>query len=461
MRRRRVAPLLSKSQGCVAAWATNRYGPSHSGLLVRDFVGEQYHAQYGSTSGSDSNDPTFAEPDRGKWWAFFPGVGGNFFSRSVPSGWANKSTGTFDIIARVYFDSVTPGAVQAVTGADSSRLGFAIDTSGKLRLTVIESGGSTRTMTSSVAVGFAAATWAWVKASYSWTTGKAQLFTSATDTDDPTAVVWVQLGTDVTQAVAQISASLATLVAGQISATTTSPMSGGIRYVAWYLDGVLSTGIDLTQPNNFNDTQTTVLGVTGTSWTITRVTSSGRPLVIVDSPLLIEGTDDYLLVTHDASLDPGAGDFTAFALTRQWTLANIGIQIGKKASSGTAAAGWMSGIASGGTNFIARISDGSTSATANGPTYVSGERTIVGIRKRGGVLDSFAVGSGSGLSYGSADASAVGSLANSQALTMGADPSAGTRYTGVHKGGGYFNRALSDAELRRLPYEMNAGFIGF
>lgn len=463
-------PLLSPARGCVAAWATDRYGPSHVGTpgdtannaRLLDFIGNSRHAQYGSTTGSDSNDPQYVEPDRGKWWAFFPGVGGNLLLRSVPSGWAGKSSGTFDLICRVYFDSVTPSAIQYMMGSTGSRFGFALNTDGKPRLTVDNNAGTTITASASAAVGFAAGAWVWMKTSYSWTTGNAQFFTSTTDTDDPTAVVWTQLGTDVSATIAQINNTITQLVAGQRNQTSTSPLSGGLRYAAWYLDGVLSTGIDLTQPGNYNSTQTSVIGLSGNAWTITRVTTAGRPLAIVDSRMLIEGTDDYLQVANDAAFDPGTADFTAFALVRHWNPAAFGYAIAKKASDATADNGWMAGITNAGQVRV-KVTDGTNVVLVTGPSVTAGARQIVGVRIRRApqLVDAFVVSENGGFAYVPADISSVGALANTSPLTMGADSSAGGRFAGVHKGGGYFNRALTDAELRQLPQAMNAGFVGF
>lgn len=215
--------------------------------------------------------------------------------------------------------------------------------------------------------------------------------------------------------------------------------------------------IDFARKDLWNRTRTTFSAVTGQAVTINRTTTSARCLTMVDGPMLVFGTDDYLEVAHHADLDPGtSGNFTAFALVNSVQANSVAFIIGKKAGTGATSAGWSVDVNSSG-SILSRVSDGTSGvATGAGSSFKDGQDRVAAIliNRRRNVMWR---GQGPILTtshQSEVGISSVGNISSSNALRIGANGVPGAYNSMAFRGGGVWKRELTDDEISLAAMEI-------
>lgn len=180
-----------------------------------------------------------------------PGTNGNY--ASTPDSAALSITGDLDICVRCAATDWTPAAIGRLVSKWTSAVAnasyvFTLNTNGSLTLS-LNDGTSAPNTTSSVSVGFTDGTTRWVRATWRSSDDRVQFFTSDTDTNDPAAAVWTQLGTDQAAAITTIQDNASPLVIGSL--TGTSQLFIGSIYRVQIRDGIDGTVVfdaDFSQP---------------------------------------------------------------------------------------------------------------------------------------------------------------------------------------------------------------------
>lgn len=451
-------PLLSRQRGCVAAWhAGGLYGPSlTSDGKLRDFISNQHHAQFGSGSGADSNDPLQLLPYLGRGYLYQTGVSGNY--ASVPDEAALRFSGDCRIEGLLTADTSVLSAVAGKYASSTQGYVLRIETSGSLRFQWYDSGTSAaRTLTSSTTVTFGA-TPLWVAVDFDANDGAGNC--AATFYTSADGASWTQLGTVRTSGTtATIATGNEVFTCGAYGLGTSAVLVGPLHKVRAYNQMGGSAGkvidVDFTNLASYNATRTSLTATTGQTVTINRSTS-GRKAVVVDRPLYLLGTDDYFEVPDHADLDIGPGvSFTLAAAVRLYGSAGARQAIvAKKEDATSGSAGYHITRETSGGHGV-RVSDGTTQVLKLTPSPTGGAVQLVAhvVRRPSqyAVLD----GATTAISAGN-DISAVGSLANSLPLRIGASSaaSAASFLDGEFFAGAIFRRALSDPEIRQLNREL-------
>jgi hypothetical protein len=303
--------------------------------------GSVLDAQYGSTTGADTNDPLLLE-HTGTNYLYLPGVAGNV--ASTPDTAAVSVTGSIDIRVRVALDDWSPSATGVLIAKDTAGAGgrsWSIDmlNNGGLRFLSSQDGSTMNVnVASTVLPGVSLlvdgrAYWLRVTLDVPNTT-----VTFYMADDSPTVpTTWSQIGTPVasgaTTGIADTAAALT--IGGRASDV---PVAGKF-YRAQVLNGIggtvvfdadFTTGITSGGQTTFTESSSNAATVT-----INRSTS-GRKSVAVVRDVWLFGTDDYMQVADNDLLDFGASDsFTVVAVVRQWTSAG-GHTLLAKANNATA-----------------------------------------------------------------------------------------------------------------------------
>lgn len=156
-----------------------------------------------------ANQPLYL-PFSGRRYAYLPGVTGNYFS--TPDSAAVSITGDIEIHAYVALNdwTVTSGIFVSHDDTAGGNRGFSFNmgAGGCLRFLYWPDGTTTRSFLSTVAPGFSAGYWVWLRVTRSASTGGIKFYTS----DD--GVSWVQLGSTVASTVEGMFDSTAALAIG-------------------------------------------------------------------------------------------------------------------------------------------------------------------------------------------------------------------------------------------------------
>lgn len=446
-RRRRwgaaAATLLSRA---VAYHKVSEYGGS--GALL-DLSGNGHDAQFGSTVGADSNDPLYLAHD-GTDYAYFPGLAGNY--ASTPDSAAVSITGDLDLRIRTALGNVdvVQGALIQKEEAGQFSYRFMV-ASGQLGLYLSQDGSTVLpgafSGTSLSAAGFVNGQKFWKRATWRQSDGRVQFFTSAEDVENSEDVTnWTQLGADKTIAIASIFDGSATLYLG----TNGSYLHEHSLYRAQVYAGL--AGSDLRadfDPSRSAEPHASFVAATGETWTLNRA-ASGRKLALVDRPILLLGTDDYLEIADHADLDFGAGqDATVLVAFRRFgTPSGFGVYIGN-ATLADVDRGWA--IYHNSTPaYAAFISDGvSSTDTGNAPT--DGEATVFAMRREAGTSLELLT---DGVSAGST-ASSVGDSSSANAVRIGRSGGGAIYYLDMEfLAAAVFREALTDAEIAQAGEEL-------
>ena len=274
-----------------------------------DESGNGHDAQFGSSSGTDTNDPFF-KAYGGEQYVFHPGSAGNYLSSARLA-----ITGDIDLRWRGSLPDWTPAAgVKFITQWTSGQEWlFGIVTDGKIELGIDVTGGSSFPK-STVATGLADNEIAWIRVTRANT--ELKFYTADGALTNPSASDFTQLGTTVTSTAGTFDNTSNNLNVGAFN-DGSSPHLGGTWRAQVYdgIDGTLEYDAVLA------DATTPFATFTERSLNAAIVTinrsSSGLVMTVVDQDMFLYTTDDYHLVADDPGLNFGTGDsWTAMVVAR-------------------------------------------------------------------------------------------------------------------------------------------------
>lgn len=285
--------------------------------------GSALDAQYGSTSGADTNDPLLL-PHTGENYLYLP-INGQLNYAQAPSIPAYNFPGDFELVLRLNCEDWTI-AGQSLICRDGSapNRGWClfINAGGSMRLTVSTDGTTiiSNIANAGVQTVVPSGTNGWVRATYKASTGDTTFYASLDTGSEPT--VWTQLGTVINSGAGAVTgAANAPLDIGNRSnnllpfggriyrAIARNGLSGGTTV----FDADFTKGITTGATTTFTERSPNAATVT-----ISRATS-GRKSVAVARSVLLLGTDDYLEVPDNALINIGATDsLTLIAVARDY-----------------------------------------------------------------------------------------------------------------------------------------------
>jgi len=417
-------------------------------------AGSVLDAQYGSTTGADTNDPLLLEHD-GTNYLYLPGSSGN--TASTPDSAALDITGDLEIVLRTAQNVWTPSVnhypigKRATTGNQRSWLVENI-TTGAVGLYWSANGTTENSAVSTASVGFADGVVGWIKITLDVDNGASgrdiKFYTAPDQSTEPTS--WTQLGTTVTQA------GTTSIFSGTADLRLGGWQDGTSLIGAKYLRAIVRNGIGGTVVFDADFTtgitsggQTTFTESSSNAATVTiNRSTSGRKSVAVVRDVWLFGTDDYMEVADNDLLDFGASDsFTVVAVVRQWATFALDAVVAKKGGFGSASTGWT--VYSSSSPYL-RIADGTNqpeSTSASSPS--SGQLAVItGVRNVGSdALTTYL----NGTPGASITDTTTATLANAEVMRVGRLSGASTSYADMELlGVAIFRRALSADELTSI-----------
>lgn len=428
--------VLSKA---VAYSKVSKY--SGSGSLL-DLSGNGHHAQLGSTSGSDTNDPTALGYD-GFRGIYLPGISGNYMS--APDSTAISITGSIDGDVYVGMDKWPPITNSSLlgkwedTGNQKSFL-FMLLLTGELRLQLSTDGVNSTIATSSATISLSPGASQYVRFTWRASDGRVQFFTSVNGT------TWVQLGVDQTTATSSIFDSSALLTIGGHRTVIPSLPCAGKFYRARLYDGIRENGgllvfdADFTDLTKYNSTRTTITEKSSNFATVTlNRTATGRKLCVVDRSLMLLGTDDYLEIPNHVNLNFGLGeDFTILFSGRSYAIADVE---NKNLLTNSNVGIFFD------TSGVLKVWAGSIATGPIGAPSI-GRGFVVAGRRSAGNIQAIVDGVGSTVVRNNTDRTTV------LPWRIGGLPGGAGYFNGEFFGYAIFRYALSDAEIARAGEEL-------
>lgn len=419
-------------------------------------IGNQWSVVTSAVDGADSNDPLFLSYT-GEKYVYLPGIAGNYVS--TPDHADVDFTGDIDFQVLVAPDDWTPGAttdfVSKYGAAGTRSFRFGIQASGNLFFQRSLDGTVDETDFTAATDGGAALSlgaidgqWLWVRVTRNATTGEIKFFTGGSG-ETP---VWVQFGVGQSGTPGAIFNSASLINIGGNTGGTANLLAGKVRRV------ILKNGIDGTVVADFDASslsQTSMVDSTGKTWTVNRATS-GRKTVVVDRPLFLFGTDDYLETADHADLDIAAGDaFTAILAMRAFgATAAHQVYFSKRETS---VAGWELATTSGTQVGRFTFSDGAATGDTTGANARIG--SVVSFAGRRSITADQAQVIVNGAEGGTTD-NTTGTLANAVGLLIGARRTGGSVVNQgdfEFVGAAFFRRELTNAEIAEVSRYLVMG----
>lgn len=447
-----AAGVLSRA---VAAWKADRYDPTLDALV--DLTGNAHHARFGSTVGADTNDP-LRLPFAGKAYLYVPGAGVD--GASTPSSPAIDITGAIEIRAHIrpvlWATTTARHVVSRYTTAGDNRSWRLFQTdSGLFGFQWSENGTSAyATINNPQPFPFADGEAGWIRVTFETDNGNGQRVAQWYTSVD--GVLWTPLGSAMVQAGTTSLASVNSPV--EVGVQEAGRNFLGDIYRVQVFDGLADEGGNLVADFNPADSQephtSFASSTTGETWTINRSTT-GRKAVLVDRPLLLLGTDDYLVVPYHANLDAVRGQpLTAALAFRRYPTSAYEVFIGNRAHWESAAnAGWnirnINNV--GAANATAQVADGSV-ATARSGTWPSGVAAIAAA-----VIESneTLAANLAGVSIAPTSIGGTAPLTAGQPLVIGARSTLNSDFASMEfVGAAIFREALTADDLSRLAREF-------
>jgi hypothetical protein len=417
-------------------------------------AGSVLDAQYGSTTGADTNDPLLLEHD-GTNYLYLPGVLGNY--ALTPDAPALNITGDMEIVVRValadWTAATSQGFVAKFDGPTGAGRAYVLRTfaatAGTIEFLWFDSGTATfRSFVSDAPVPFSADGAGWLRFTFDADNGAAgctgRFFVANDQATEPTS--WTQLGTD------RVLATTATISTGSFPVVMGSDSTGVRAITGKFYRAIIRNGIGGTVVFDADFTtgitsgsQTTFTESSSNAATVTiNRSSSGRKSVAVVRDVWLFGTDDYMEVADNDLLDFGASDsFTVVAVVRQWGSPSFQALVSKKPGGGVSQGYWLvADSGSGGRRYI-EIGDGAT-GFAPGVTGVPFGTldVIAGVRDAGSLFASVDGTSGTPVA-------AALNLSNTQVLRVGFGVGGNTSDM-EFLAGAIFRRALSADEIASI-----------
>ena len=414
--------------------------------------GTVLNATLGSTGGADSNDPLLL-PWTGTNYLYLPGVTGNY--ASTPDAAPLDILGDIEIVVRVALDDWTPTTSPCVISksgvADPDRgwqLNINSDGTFQLAWYPLGTSASGKFKSSTVAAPVTDGATLWIKATLDIDNGATQndvrFYTAPDQATEPSS--WTQLGTTVTTAgTTSLPNNPAVLALGL---TGSAPLAGRI-YRGIVRDGIggttvfdanFTTGITSGAQATFTESSSNAATVT-----INRATA-GRKSVAVTRPVWLLGTDDYMEVADNALLNMDATQsFTVLAVVRQW---DTPTSSGRWVTKGQGATARWGLITSGATlQSFGFVNDGVNPANTSITPFVAGSliTPTMTVDRTAQLQTLYSNGLTS-----STSTSLVGSLINTQGLTIGTPGDKTTFQDFELLAVAIFRRALSAAEIATI-----------
>lgn len=433
---------LVVSKRAVALWKAESYDPTLDALV--DLSGNGHHARFGSTVGSDTNDPLRLEFNGEKYF-HMPGVNGNSAHGAADPTPLSISHGEF----RVDFRPLVTSAGGLISTYNYPRVILSVST-GKYTPAVLLSDDSYHgpgNIATDIAVGerrCARFTW-----QYDGTTLTFKGYEGSSMTGP-----WTFLGTLTSTPSLPLKAADKGFGLGARDSLTNGAITADYYHAQWWDDLEENGGqvvgefipADSTEPHTSFTSSTT-----GETWTINR-SSTGRKAVLVDRPLLLFGTDDYLYVAaHDDFVVEDSGQFTGVIVTRRYPQAAY-VALLAAAYRWEDGIGWVLGSRPSPT---LRVNANVSSSAETTPSFHPDNSEPQGVAR---LL--FLTGDGTTLTVGSPGNTKTGTqpdgqiVPNTQALTIGR-PSATTEYADMEfVGAAIFREALSASDLAILAREF-------
>ena len=403
--------------------------------------GSALDAQFGSTTGVDTNDPTVLS-HTGVNYLYCPGVAGN--GASIPDEAALDITGDIDVAVRVRLTDWTPAATQNFIGKRDASASWVFRVVSTGRLEIAWWTATVPTVAQVVGASpFVDDTTYWIRFTLDVDNGAGgsttRFFYAADQSAVPTS--WTQYGADVvTAGVTSIDAGTSPLYMGIGSSGVSDPMIGGLYrcIVKNGINGTTVADVDFTRLSTGAETSFTA--TTGQTVTINRATS-GRKAAVVVRPTILLGTDDYFTVPDNALVSMGTTqDFTALVVVRQWATATGFPYMGHNVG-GSPIVGWNVGP-----SRALIVGDGVVQpVTASDPPAAGVLTTFGGVR----------VGSASktltpyknGVAGTPVTDTTTATLDSAGALVIGKDPGAALYQDMEFAAAAIFRRALTAAEI--------------
>lgn len=358
---------------------------------LTDLSGNGNHAVLGSTTGSDTNDPT-VKLHKGTNYVHFPGTNEDF---STPDTAVLDIAGDITLMTRIAM--TTPASqVNLVSKNDSGTTGsysLRMQASTSLVFQWVDTGPASNTRTSSVNLDTVASDGdlVWIAAELNVDNGSTQhevkFWYSLDGANDPNSVTWTQLGTTSTTAgVTDIQNSAEDLQVGARKDSNPTAGFNGDMYYAAVGTGLLGDD-SYSMVAEFSPDAGTIAAdhttITNGSFTWTALRRADQQkAAIIDEDKAILGGDDYFEISSpSASIEPGSGDYTIV-----WAARCHDVSDGYLGFSWYDAATAPSVVsASFGAASLALDSDsGGASNNVLGPTPSDGDRIIQTFRRDAG-----------------------------------------------------------------------------
>ena len=411
-----------------------------------DESGNGHHAQFGSTSGSDTNDPLFLSWT-GLQYLYLPGINGNY--ADTPDTAPLSITGDIDMRVKLMPDDLTPAAIETPI----SKWGGAIPewylrilTNGTWGL-VWRDGANQALSANSTAMGFTAGVEAWGRVTVDANNGAGSSDVTFYRSDDDGAT-WVTINviTPVsTDGALQTSTAPVRIGSREVAA---EPFAGRIYRAQIYSDlteTTLALDADFTNTTTLVEPFATFVEASsnGATVTINRVTS-GRVSTVVDRTMLLLGSDDQFVVPDHANLDFTAGqDFTLMVAGRRGTATPVNEMLAGKGTVGGAAS-WVIYYDAPTGNAVARL--GSTLVLDQDESPPAEQVAFVHAMVRDGTAPSLELFT-NGVGTGTPDTAVSDDLTSASALTIGSSVTPNNHYAGEIHAVALWREALSDADV--------------
>ena len=344
--------------------------------------GSALNAQYGSTGGSDTNDPLLLT-HAGTNYLYLPGPNSNY--ASTPSAAPLDVTGDLEVVLRVASDDWTPATQYVlISKRSATNLSWQLSliTTGVIQFS-FNNGTVNLFADSAMTAGtpLTDGTAYWIRFRRVASTGAVTLESAPDQPTEPSSYTqtWTSSGTRTAGAMAAQAVELAV---GASRGGIVSDCAQAKFYRAIVRNGIggttvfdanFTTGITSGGQTTFTESSANAATVT-----INRATS-GRKSVAVVRPVLLFGTDDYLEVADNDLLDFGAAEpFTVLAVHRQWaTFVGSGSVVMKKTATGATGVGWALRSGAGTpAQVIFDGYDGTTVAVPASPSRTAGATSI-------------------------------------------------------------------------------------
>ena len=430
---RSVGPFYGSAgalDGAVAAWRAKDYAGSGA---LRDISG------LGAAHDLTNNGASFL-PFTGEKYVYLPGLVNNQITCPAP-------VAPTDLDVRLTVEpDVWSGTTHNQTLASQWNGGaawwFRLTTAGQLAV-LVSLDGSTVSRTISTTIPFAGSGKMDLRFTRQASTGTITIYARAAG-----AGAWTVL-----QSAASVSGALYSpagdIVLGRQRGDSNQNLTGKITAFEM-LDGIDGSTLVSWSAEDMGQTGGDSGGVT---WTIDRATS-GRKAVLVDRPLFLFGTDDYMETPNHADLGPGMSDeFTAVAVFRRFGTPSAAQRILSMRSA--VAGGWT--ISNTAVNamegYFQGVTSGADSASTSPSTILEGTTNVITAVKTASAIRARLNGAD-----GTTDnaLAAVGGYLSTNALMVGREPSGGIYADMEFMGAAIFRRALSDAEIASVGVALGA-----